>query len=239
MRMTFLLILWVGLAGCSTLKFAPGEVSTSAKYVVPTPAAADDPLLLTVFDAKLLIPFVGLSKLNRQAQMRDQLAQSLKAEGLDMPMQLQMELERQLAAQGFETGPYRTYRGGLRGNAYPRANDLPRGAARQQFIDTSIVHGFVAPVSGTDFRATVAVQLQVLAADTHAVLYQKKFFANFPTIGVDAIGIDVPDAIPTWANVEAIQRDIPGANAALKELVGLVVKEIVKELQAVQPVGTK
>ena len=238
MRLAFFLLLLAGSVGCSTTQFAPGEVLTTARYVVPTPAAAE-PGLTTLIDTTQVIPILGLLKGARDERVRGEVAEALKAKGLDMSLQFHEELERQLAAQGFDEGPYITYRARLRSDAYPRARDLPRGGAMQLFIDTSILHGFVAAATGAEFRPYVSVQLQILAADTHEVLYKRAFFANYPTLGTDAIKVELPADIPTWGDVENIKRDIPRVDAAFKDIVAVVAKQITEQLQNIQPIGTK
>jgi hypothetical protein len=240
MRVAFLLMLLAGLAGCSTIGFTPGEVQTSAKYIVPTPAAMDPPTFGTFYDATSVIPVFGLFKLGRDLGMRGPLGRALTADGLDISMQVRTQLERELADLGLEVGHHVTGRSGLRTfSQYPSAKDLPRGASMQQFIDTSITYGFLATTNASDYRPYVCVQVQVLAADTHAVLYRKGFFANVSAMGADAIKVDVPAGTATWPNLAALQADIPGASAAFKSIAALVAKDIAKQLQVVLPIDTK
>jgi len=194
----------------------------------------------TLFDATAVIPIFGFIKAGRDVSRQEPLGQALTAEGLDISMQVRTQLERQLAALSLEVGPHVTGRSRLRTfTQYASPKDLPRGGPTQQFVDTSIFYGFLATSNASDYRPYVCVKMQVLAADTHAVLYRKGFFANFTTVGTDAIKVEVPASTATWADLAALQADIPGASAAFKDIAALVAKDIAKQLKIVLPLGTK
>jgi hypothetical protein len=235
MRASLLIVLLV-LAGCGTLRFAPGEVQSTAKHVVPTPAIVARPTVATLFDAVGSIPLVGLFKFGRDAEVRKRLGEALDAEGLDVRAQVHSQLQGELRALELEVGSHVTERrepGAF--TLFADSNELPRGEPAQMFLDTKVLYGFIATATGTDYRPYVVVNLQVLAADTHKVKYQKSFGINFPPLGIDS-RVEVPAGMPSWKNVAAIEADIPGASTAFKSLASGISKAIAKQLQTELPV---
>lgn len=239
MRLAFVFALLAWLAGCSTTRFAAGEVQTPAKYVLTTPSTLEQPALVTAVDVVGSLPVVGWFKLARDSEVRKRLDKALTDAGLDVGVQVRSQFQAGLGALKLEVGTHDAVRRKpLPLDVFANPNELPRGRAEQTFVDTSVVYGFNTAVTGVDYRPYMILNVQVLAADTHEVKYRETFACNFIFQRGKDVVIEPPATTPTWKNVAAIEADIPGASAAFKEFAALIVAAAVKRLQSDLPLPT-
>jgi hypothetical protein len=235
-RICFVL-LFIVLSGCSSVRFSDAELQTTAAYIVPTPAIIDKPVLITLADVVGSIPLLGLFKLVRDQDARERLDRLLRSDGLDFAREADTALKAALAAANIEAGSHAAPRrdpSGFRRFADP--NELPRGRPGQSFVDTHVIYGFIATVTGADYRPYIVINLQIVAADTHAIKYRKEFRYDFPSLAADSlVKIEVPENRPTWKNLKAIEADIPAVGTALKQILADVTKQVAERLRVDLP----
>lgn len=233
LRVCLVLLLGASLSACSSVRFADDELQTSARCILPTPAVLNEPALATMLDVVANIPLIGLFKIARDQDVRERLNLALQSSGFDVTRETEDAFKAALAAVNIETGSHRVQRRGPGAfKLLPDSNELPRGQPGQVFLDALLIYGFVATATGGDYRPYGVLNLQVVAADTHAINYKKKFFYNFVTLGGDeAVKLEVASNLPTWKNVAAIEADIPGAVAAFKQVIADVMKQTADRLR--------
>lgn len=224
------------LAGCGSNDVYTGEPKVRDRVILPTPVVMPQPAVAVIGDVAVLIPFVARVRVNANVERGKRIKTALSTEGFVVENEFQQNLASELKKVGasdvstvsIQRAPPKDFA------VWPDERELPQGSPTECFMDVQLNYGFVAPVTGADYKPYMVVNLKVVRGEDHYVSHEEKFSYNFLGKGVEV----TPTApLASWKNGAAVEADVSGARHALDAAVGDLSRFISSHLQANDQLG--